>query len=51
LEYYGGEWKIFRYNDTEEFGNSSVQDEGDNSDLSNIQIFDSLLQEFNLMKQ
>jgi UDP-2,3-diacylglucosamine pyrophosphatase LpxH len=51
LEYCNGEWELFRYRDMEAFDVNTIEEEGDSSDLTNHQIFNSLLQEFNLMKQ
>lgn len=47
LEYNNGEWKIYRFDPTE-MANTSIKDE---DDLNDNQIFDNLLEEFNLMKQ
>ncbi len=49
LEYEDGEWKIYRYDATEMqqwFEHSSEEEE-----LNNNQLFDNMLEEFNLMKQ
>jgi UDP-2,3-diacylglucosamine pyrophosphatase LpxH len=48
LEYNNGEWKIYRF-DPSEMVASNVKEEED--DLNDHQIFDNLLEEFNLMKQ
>jgi UDP-2,3-diacylglucosamine pyrophosphatase LpxH len=48
LEYNQGEWKIYRF-DPSEMVASKVKEEED--DLNDHQIFDNLLEEFNLMKQ
>ena len=48
LEYTNGEWKIFKYS-TEEFNDTNEEKE-EESDLNNQQLFDNLLQEFNIMK-
>lgn len=50
LEYNNGEWKLFRYKELEET-ETNIEDEDDGSELTNNQLFDNLLQEFNLMKQ
>lgn len=50
LEYCNGEWKLFRYNEFD-FQHNLIEEEDNPNDLTNNQIFDSLLQEFNLMKQ
>jgi UDP-2,3-diacylglucosamine pyrophosphatase LpxH len=47
LEYNNGEWKIYRFDPTE-MVDSNVKEE---DDLNDHQIFDNLLEEFNLMKQ
>jgi UDP-2,3-diacylglucosamine pyrophosphatase LpxH len=47
LEYHNGEWKIYRFDSTE-MVESNVKEE---DDLNDHQIFDNLLEEFNLMKQ
>lgn len=46
LEYHNGEWKIYRFDPTE-MQESQVKEE---EELNNNQIFDNLLEEFNLMK-
>lgn len=51
LEYNNGEWKLFRYKDLEETDTGIDEDDDDGSELTNNQLFDNLLQEFNLMKQ
>ncbi len=47
LEYNHGQWKIYRF-DPSEMVDSNVKEE---DDLNDHQIFDNLLEEFNLMKQ
>jgi UDP-2,3-diacylglucosamine pyrophosphatase LpxH len=47
LEYNNGEWKIYRF-DPSEMVASNLKEE---DDLNDHQIFDNLLEEFNLMKQ
>ncbi len=47
LEYNNGEWKIYRF-DPSEMVESNVKEE---DDLNDHEIFDNLLEEFNLMKQ
>jgi UDP-2,3-diacylglucosamine pyrophosphatase LpxH len=49
LEYAAGEWKIYRYDESEM--KHTVEQEADDEELSNIQLFDNMLEEFNLMKQ
>jgi UDP-2,3-diacylglucosamine pyrophosphatase LpxH len=48
LEYNNGEWTIYRFDPSEMLA-SNVKEEED--DLNDHQIFDNLLEEFNLMKQ
>ncbi|HEY2726435.1 MAG TPA: UDP-2,3-diacylglucosamine diphosphatase [Parafilimonas sp.] len=48
LEYANGEWKIYKYSDAE-FEKEEVE-ESEESELSSDQLFDNLLQEFNLMR-
>lgn len=50
LEYNNGEWKIFRYQDFDKLQIGLAEDD-DDSDLSSNQLFNNMLQEFNLMKQ
>jgi len=49
LEYSSGAWSIYHYN-PEEFVHTPVEEHEEEPDLNNEQIFDNLLQEFNLMK-
>jgi UDP-2,3-diacylglucosamine pyrophosphatase LpxH len=46
LEYHEGQWKIYRFDPTEMKESNLVEEE----ELNNNQIFDNLLEEFNLMK-
>ncbi len=46
LEYNNGEWKIYKH---EENKIESFQDEENETELTNTQLFDNMLQEFNLM--
>jgi UDP-2,3-diacylglucosamine pyrophosphatase LpxH len=48
LEYANGEWRIYKYSDAE-FEKEQVEELEEN-ELSNDQLFDNLLQEFNLMR-
>jgi UDP-2,3-diacylglucosamine pyrophosphatase LpxH len=48
LEYANGEWNIYKYSDAE-FEQEETE-EPEESELSNNQLFDNLLQEFNLMR-
>lgn len=47
LEYVNGDWKIYRFDPSEMPKSNAVEEE----ELSNNQIFDNLLEEFNLMQQ
>ncbi|MCX6204957.1 MAG: UDP-2,3-diacylglucosamine diphosphatase [Bacteroidetes bacterium] len=47
LEYVNGAWKIYRFDPSEMPNSNTVEEE----ELSNNQIFDNLLEEFNLMQQ
>lgn len=47
LEYVNGAWKIYRFDPSEMPNSNAVEEE----ELSNNQIFDNLLEEFNLMQQ
>lgn len=47
LEYNDGEWKIYKYEESE-IENLPVEDDND-IELSNTQLFDNMVQEFNLM--
>ncbi len=49
LEYTGGEWKIYRYDENEM--QQWVEHNSEEEELNNTQLFDSMLEEFNLMKQ
>ena len=48
LEYVNGSWNIYKYSDNDFEKEQDEQDE--EADLSNDQLFDNLLQEFNLMR-
>ena len=48
LEYVNSEWKIYKFDETE-FENSAGHDADE--ELNNIQLFDNMVEEFNLMKQ
>jgi Uncharacterized protein conserved in bacteria len=50
LEYANGEWKIYRFNDQDHAQMHLDNGEGDD-ELNNNQLFENMLQEFNLMKQ
>ena len=49
LEYINGEWKIYRYDEKEMLSmiNYHIEDE----ELNNMQLFDNMVEEFNLLKQ
>ncbi|MEJ7769756.1 MAG: UDP-2,3-diacylglucosamine diphosphatase, partial [Chitinophagaceae bacterium] len=49
LEYTDGQWRIYRFTEDHEFTDMKKQKDED-PELSNNQIFDNLLQEFNLMR-
>jgi UDP-2,3-diacylglucosamine pyrophosphatase LpxH len=50
LEYTDGKWSLYRFSDDEEM-NIIVPFDAEMEELSNNEIFNNLLQEFNLMKQ
>ena len=49
LEYAEGEWKIYRYDEKEMM--SIMEHSSEEEELNNTQLFDNMLEEFNLMKQ
>ena len=49
LEYCNGEWKIYRYDEQEMM--SMMEHGSEEEELNNTQLFDNMLEEFNLMKQ
>jgi UDP-2,3-diacylglucosamine pyrophosphatase LpxH len=49
LEYANGEWSVYKYSDSE-FKKDEHEEYEEESDLSTAQLFDNLLQEFNLMR-
>ena len=49
LEYVNGEWKIYRYDEKEIL--LLIENGIEEEDLNNTQLFDNMLEEFNLMKQ
>lgn len=49
LEYAAGEWKVYRYDEQEMM--SMMQHGSEDEELNNTQLFDNMLEEFNLMKQ
>jgi len=52
LEFVNGEWNIFRFKESDNFEMlSDKQEDEEDSDLTNNQLFDIMLQEFNLMRQ
>lgn len=51
LEFVNGEWSIFRFKESDNAEMTSDKQDDDDSDLTNNQLFDVMLQEFNLMRQ
>ena len=49
LEYAEGEWKIYRYDENEM--QQWIEHSNEEEELNNTQLFDNMLEEFNLMKQ
>jgi len=49
LEYVDGEWKIYRYDENEM--KQWTEHNSEEEELNNTQLFDNMLEEFNLMKQ
>ena len=49
LEYAAGEWKIYRYDENEM--QQLIEHSSEEEELNNTQLFDNMLEEFNLMKQ
>jgi UDP-2,3-diacylglucosamine pyrophosphatase LpxH len=49
LEFKNGEWSIFRFSDIDRLG-MSLNKENDEGDLNNEELFDSLVNEFNLLR-
>lgn len=49
LEYVGGGWRIYRYDENEM--QQWIEHSSEEEELNNTQLFDSMLEEFNLMKQ
>ena len=49
LEYADGEWKIYRYDANEM--KQWIEHSNEEEELNNTQLFDNMLEEFNLMKQ
>jgi hypothetical protein len=49
LEYINGDWKIYRYDEKEIL--LLIENGIEEEDLNNTQLFDNMLEEFNLMKQ
>ena len=49
LEYVNGEWKIYRYDEHEMMG--MMEHTVEEQELNNTQLYDNMLEEFNLMKQ
>jgi UDP-2,3-diacylglucosamine pyrophosphatase LpxH len=51
LEFTNGKWSIYRFNDKDKYAMAEKLEVEEDSDLNNSQIFENMLQEFNLMKQ
>lgn len=52
LEFVNGEWNIFRFKESDNAEMlSDTQNEAEENDFTNNQLFDIMLQEFNLMRQ
>jgi UDP-2,3-diacylglucosamine pyrophosphatase LpxH len=49
LEYMDGDWKIYRYDENEM--QQWIEHSNEEEELNNTQLFDNMLEEFNLMKQ
>lgn len=49
LEYNEGEWKIYRYDEIEML--NMVVTGPEEEDLNNSQLFDNMVEEFNLLRQ
>lgn len=50
LEYTDGDWKIYRF-DENDMVNKAAIDTDENEELTNSQLFDNMVEEFNLLKQ
>jgi UDP-2,3-diacylglucosamine pyrophosphatase LpxH len=50
LEYVGGEWSIYRFNEADK-ADMIQESEEEISELTNNQLFDNMLQEFNMLRQ
>jgi UDP-2,3-diacylglucosamine pyrophosphatase LpxH len=52
LEFVNGEWSIFRFKESDKADMlADIQNEDEENDLTNNQLFDIMLQDFNLMRQ
>ena len=49
LEYTDGQWKLYRFSEELAFG-STMQEHEEETELTNSQLFDNLLEEFSMMK-
>jgi hypothetical protein len=50
LEYVRGEWTIFKFKESDK-ADMTEDTKDDDGDLTHSQLFDNMLQEFNLMRQ
>jgi UDP-2,3-diacylglucosamine pyrophosphatase LpxH len=50
LEYFKGEWSIYRFNETDFSAMNAETAEDEEEDLNTSQIFDNMLHEFNILK-
>lgn len=51
LEFVNGAWSIFRFKESDSADMLSQNQNDEDTDLTNIELFDIMLQEFNLMRQ
>jgi hypothetical protein len=49
LEYTDGQWKLYRFSEELAFG-GTMQEHEEETELTNSQLFDNLLEEFSMMK-
>lgn len=49
LEYFNGQWSVYRFNEQEHMG-TMLTDPEEQEDLSSSELFDRLLEEFNLLR-
>lgn len=50
LEYTNGNWKVYRFREEQPLSLLAVQADDDENELTNSEMFDNLLQEFNLLR-